>query len=86
MREKAGVAGRCPEFDRYSAEAPGDEVRRAAWEEHLQSCASCKAQELADRALRAVLGSLPRPRLPPSFAQGCASRAVRNRRGGGGTS
>ena len=80
MGRKDAMA-RCPEYDRQCAsERRADPARRDAWEEHLRSCSSCQAQDLADRALRSLLGGLPRPQLPPGFAERCANRALRARR------
>jgi hypothetical protein len=81
MRRKDAIAGRCPEFDRESAAARrANPARQAAWEAHLRSCSSCQGQDVADRALRALLGAVAHPQLPPGFAERCASRALRARR------
>ena len=75
------MTDRCREFNRHASEArPWDPIQEAEWTRHLQACASCQAQDIVDRALRDVLGGVPRPELPPSFARGCSSRTRRTRR------
>ncbi len=75
-RRKNAMAGSCPEFDRESAAAwRAEPARLAAWEGHLRSCPSCRDQDVADRALRDLLATVRRPKLPPGFADRCAARA-----------
>ncbi len=75
------MTDRCREFDRRSSEArPWDPIQEAEWTRHLQTCASCRAQDIVDQALREVLGGMPRPELPPSFGRNCSNRARRARR------
>ncbi len=77
-RRKDAVARRCPDFDRASVAAWRSEpAHRAAWEEHLRLCPSCRDQDVADRALRDVLAAVRHPQLPPGFADRCAARASR---------
>jgi len=68
---------RCRAFERRVQDPRSHAARQVAWKDHLRSCASCRAQEAADRALRGLYANAARPELPPRFAERCASRARR---------
>lgn len=67
------MSDECLAFER--ALAGTDREARTALADHAMACPSCREQAVADRSLRALLAGVPRPELPPFFAQQCASRA-----------
>ena len=70
------TSGECREFERRDGFGRGGR-RETAWREHLWSCPSCREQDAADRALRALFAGARPPEPSPSFARRCASRARR---------
>ena len=65
----------CGAFECWCARAPGDPASRAAWNDHVRACTSCREQETADRALRVAFAACPHRPLSPFFAKRCASHA-----------
>jgi len=68
----------CNEFMRVQemqaqAQLHGHALRN--WQEHLQECAVCFAQQSAAQELQQALGSAPAPRVPSGFSQGVLQRA-----------